>query len=189
MINKIKNIEGDIILIISTAVMSFLVFGIIYTVVQQDLRQTANDPQIQIAEDGATALGGGTAIPNWSQSVDIGKSLNSFIIVYNEAGQPVASTGVLDGKVPTPPAGVLAAAKQSGENRITWQPRADVRLAAVVVYYSGKQSGYILSARSLKEVEKRESYTEYLASAGFLISLFIILAAFSLGRFVRKYKI
>ena len=43
-------------------------------------------------------------------------------------------------------------AKQKGENRLTWQPEAQVRLATVVVPFN---NGYVLVARNMREIEIR----------------------------------
>ncbi|MDO8689297.1 MAG: hypothetical protein Q7R39_04695 [Dehalococcoidia bacterium] len=125
---------------------------------QQDLRQSANDPQIQMAEDAALAIEKGQApqsvVP--STTVDISKSLAAYLIVFDDAGKPVASSAQLDGQTPRPPSGVFDQVRQRGEDRITWEPKPGVRSAAVVARFSGLQSGFVLAGRSLREVEKRE---------------------------------
>lgn len=59
--------------------------GLIYTAVQQDLRQSANDPQIQMAEDTATKLAAGQQVQNVvpAEKVDIATSLAPYIIVFD----------------------------------------------------------------------------------------------------------
>src|SRR6185295_4920318 len=56
--------------------------GMVYLTVQQSLRQSANDPQIQMAEDAAGALARGaaeeTVLP--ATQVDIATSLSPFAI-------------------------------------------------------------------------------------------------------------
>jgi hypothetical protein len=44
------------------AVVTTVLSGLIYLAVQQSYRQSANDPQIQMAEDGAAALENGSPI-------------------------------------------------------------------------------------------------------------------------------
>jgi hypothetical protein len=125
---------------------------LVYAAGQQSLRKNANDPQVQIAEDAATRLDGGTqanaVLP--AQSVDLGRSLAPFVIVFGRDGTQLASSARLDGVSPQPPSGVLSAAKRS---EITWAPRPDVREAAVIVPY---RDGHVLSGRSLRLVEQRE---------------------------------
>lgn len=126
--------------------------GLIYIAVQTDMRQGANDPQIQMAEDSATALNAGQKVSP-AGSVDIGNSLGSFIIIYNDQDKVVSSGARLNGTTPQVPEGVFATVKSGGEKHFTWQPQEGVRIAAVMVPYNG---GYVLAGRSLREVEKRE---------------------------------
>jgi hypothetical protein len=142
--------------------------GLVYVTVQQSLRSGANDPQLQIAGDLAAQLGGG-ADPGallGTAKVDLATSLSPYAIVFDDTGHPVASTGVLDGTVPVPPAGVLRAAGQH-RNELTWQPRSGVRSAIVVVPFhaANGRSGTVLAGRSLREVEKREDFLFWAAGA------------------------
>ena len=108
--------------------------GIVYAAVQQDLRQGADDPQHQLAEDAVARLTAGdspTAVVGTGR-VDIASSLDPFVIVYDPTGAVLASGGRLGGVAPVPPAGVLATAIQAGSDRVTWQPRSGVRIATVV---------------------------------------------------------
>jgi hypothetical protein len=62
---------------------------------------------------------------------------------------------MLDGAVPKPPAGVFDYTRVHGDDRVTWQPRPGVRIAAIVVHYGGAQPGFVLAGRSLRESERR----------------------------------
>ncbi|HTX86822.1 MAG TPA: hypothetical protein VMC41_02005 [Candidatus Nanoarchaeia archaeon] len=166
--------------IILAAVILALVFGFVYSVSQQVLRQSANDPQIQIAEDSAAALNAGDQ-PRFLKNnvygmIDSSKSLAPFLINFDAAGKPVDSTAALNGQTPIPPAGVFAYAKAHGQNRVTWQTPDGTRLAAVIVYYSGNGGGYALAGRSLLEVEKRESNLEFLTFWAWLFSVLVLAA-------------
>lgn len=143
--------------------------GLVYLTVQQSLRSGANDPQIQMAGDVAAQLAGGADPVSLlgTAKVDLATSLSPYTIVFDEAGHPLASTGVLNGSVPVPPAGVLRAARDH-RNELTWQPRSGVRSAIVVEPFSaGSRSGTVLVGRSLTEVEKRENFL-FWAAAGSL---------------------
>ncbi|MDQ6856665.1 MAG: hypothetical protein M3Z57_06285 [Candidatus Dormibacteraeota bacterium] len=137
------------------AVLATFAAGLAYGLDQQNLRAAANDPQIQLAEDAAASLDAGapatSVAPAAPARVDIARSLAPFVIVYSLDDKPLASSGALDGAVPVPPSGVLASAR-TAEDRVTWQPRSGVRIAAVVVAYRG---GTVLSGRSLRLVEQR----------------------------------
>jgi hypothetical protein len=156
-----------------TAVIITALCGLVYGSVQQVLREDANDPQIQMAEDAATALSQDAAresvLP--AAHIDLAQSLAPFVIVFDEAGAPLASSAQLHGQVPTIPPGVFEYVRQHGEDRITWQPERGVRMAIVVVGYTGTQQGFVLTGRSLREVEKREGQALVEAGIAWIITL------------------
>src|SRR5579884_202595 len=138
------------------AVISTLLCGLVYLAVQQEIRHQADDPQIQMAEDTANSLSKGETLQTSTQKLDISQSLSPFTITFNRDGSIVSSSAQLDGQDPVLPGGVFQAASRIGEDRFTWQPQTGVRIAAVLVHYSGTNSGYVLVGRSLREVEKRQ---------------------------------
>lgn len=155
-----KNTWGSAFLLwLPLAIAIIIMTGLAYMAVQQSYRMSANDPQIQIAEDIVTAISQGTspdAIVSPNPSLDIAASLSSFVTIYDDSGKPIGSSVALDGKMPTLPSGVFDNAKKNGQDRFTWQPKKDLRIAAVVTRYSsGEKTGYVLAGRSLKEVETR----------------------------------
>ncbi len=131
------------------------IFLTIYAVAQQVVRQAANDPQIQLAEDGAAALAAGKKVDELvpKDKVDMSKSLAPFIIVFDNFGKVASSSAVLDSNLPILPAGVLDYTRNHKEDRITWEPKAGVRIAMVIVHFDG---GFVLAGRSMREVEIRE---------------------------------
>lgn len=147
--------------------------GMVYLSVQQALRMSANDPQIQLAEDAAAALDAGrppqSVLP--ATQTDIAASLSPFVIVLRDTGEVAASSAALRGQTPALPAGVLAYVRDHGEERVTWQPAEGVRSAAVIVRYGGAQPGFVLAGRSLREVEQRESTVLLNVAAGWLATL------------------
>jgi hypothetical protein len=153
-----------------------------YFSVQQVWRQSANDPQIQIARDGARMLGNGAAVESVvpSTAVDISESLAPFVAVFDDSGTVVASSGRLHGQARTPPAGVLANVRTSGEERVTWQPEPGIRIASVTVRYSGAHSGFVLAGRSLRESERRTKQFSTLVGIAWiatLVGLLVLVAA------------
>jgi hypothetical protein len=142
-----------------------------YGVGQSIARSAANDPQIQLAQDGAAELAAGSdaaAVADGPQ-VDLATSLAVATTVVSRAGTILASTGRLDGVEVRPPLGALAAATSHEPRTVTWQPRRDVRMAAVIVPYSGAAgSGTVVVARSLRVVEQRDSRLLVLVAAGWL---------------------
>jgi hypothetical protein len=103
-----------------------------------------------------------------TKTVDIAQSLAPWVAIFDPGGQPLASRGQLDGAPPKPPKGVLDAAVANGSNRVTWQPRAGVRMATVTVPWSG---GTVMAGRSLREVERREDQALTLVVAGWAATL------------------
>lgn len=144
---------------------------------QQVIRQSANDPQVQIAEDAAASLGAGQSIQNVvpANKVDIANSLASYVVVFDIHGKPIAASGQLNGQMPTVPSGVFDSVRQSGEDRLTWQPQIGVRSAVVVTQFKGQTSGFVLAGRSLRESERLQDNITQLLSAGLIGLLVVIL--------------
>ena len=150
------------------AVLATMMCGLIYAEVQQDQRSGANDPQFQMAEDAAARLNAGAetaSVVESARAVDVATSLAPFTIVFDRGHAVLATDATLDGGQPAPPAGVLDSARPSSPNAVTWQPRDGVRIAAVVVAWSG---GTVLVGRSLRRVEQQESSAELIAGAAWL---------------------
>ncbi len=164
--------------------------GTFYVAVQQNYRMSANDPQIQIAEDIAAAITQGTAAPDAivppTPSAEMSPSLATFVAIYSATGTPIGSSVSLNGKLPTLPDGVFAYVKQHGEDRFTWQPQPGVRIAAVVTQFTGQSSGFVLAGRSIKEIEIRERQLGYWVAGGGVMALVLsLLILYFLARPVR----
>ncbi len=175
-----------------------------YTLVQQNYRQTLNDPQVQMAEDAAVSLDKEytpAAVVPRANVVDLRESLAPWIAVYDSAGKPLESSGVFDGAPPQPPQGIfddLASGKvhgagskryfkeqqmaATGENRLSWQPMPDVRQAIVVVQLADNK-GFVVAGRNMREVEGRISQ----AGTFTLLAWLTILAASLCGSIFNKY--
>jgi len=155
------------------AVLVTVICGLVYVAVQQVLRQDANDPQIQMAEDAAAALSRGEPLASVlpAGQVDIARSLAPFMMVFDGDGKVLASSGLLHDQNPSLPQGVLGYTEQHGQDRITWQPEPGVRIATVVARLDGDQSGFVLVGRSLREVEVRESQAQTIAGIVWLVAL------------------
>ncbi len=138
-----------------------------YILVQQSLRLSANDPQVQLAEDAVSQINARLPV-SLGMMVDMNQSLAPFVTIYDQHQQVISSTGVLDGIVPKIPAGVLARALARGSDRVTWQPRSGVRIAAVVM---SSHSGFVVAGRNLREVEHREDQALKLMILGWLALL------------------
>lgn len=167
-----------------------------YFTVQQSYRQGLNDPQVQMAEDGATFLAkdfSPPAIVGHANSLDISTSLQSWIAVYDDQGSALLSSGLLDGQMPQPPKGVFESARDgrgkgtvtAGQNRLTWQPESNVRQAIVVQRFDGQTNGYVVAGRNMREVERREGR---LGETVMLTWLFLVIASFVGKGFARYFS-
>lgn len=163
---------------LAAAAILVIIFGTTYGVVQQSQRNDANFPQIQLAEDAANELNQGAKaqVPG---RVDMAHSLSPFIIVYDLQGSVVSGSGYLNGQVASAPIGILAAAKDQTYHAVTWQPQKGVRVAAITVKANNY---YVLSGRSLTEVEKNEQQSLQLAMLGGFLSWLVLGVAYLLSR-------
>lgn len=151
-----------------------LVSGMLYVAVRQNYRAGLDDPQVQIAEDLANGLIAGRSLNQFTQQTDIDKSLVNYIIIFDDKGEPVNSSGLLDGKVPKPPFGVLEYALKNGENRISWEIKPGVRSAIVVrPYKNDSGSGFILVGRNMREVENRIAKLGEIICIGLIVSMIV----------------
>jgi hypothetical protein len=159
--------------------------GLIYVSVQQSHRSGANDPQLQIALDLKNAIETNRSVVKWmpGDSMEISKSLAVFKTLYDKKGEPLQSTGFLQGQPPRPPKGVLDFTTKHKEDILTWQPRDGVRLAMVIESVSSPSIGFVAVGRSLEEVEKRESNLVIMVVVAWLVCVGIILLHFLLTNF------
>ena len=163
---------------VGAAAIIFVIFGTIYGVVQQAQRNEADMPQIQIAQDVAEKLNQGrTPDSQTAWQVNMNKSLATFVIIYDKSGHIVSGSGYLDGAVPAAPYGILTNSQNKAFHRISWQPQSDVRIAAVTVSSS---KYYVLSGRSLKQVENNENQTFTIAFLGGVVSSVMLGATYML---------
>lgn len=140
-----------------------VVLGSVYAVGRHILRQSANDPQIQQAQDWADQISSGAAPTNLAMGpfIDPTHSLAHFGIVYDKDGN-IASSSVTAPTTMLQPDGVLAAVSVSPnkETHFTWQPTSGVRFATVIKQTSfADKTYYVLAARNLRETEKRIDQT------------------------------
>src|SRR4051812_5178758 len=81
----------------------------IYATVQQAHRSAANDPQLQLARDIDNRMQKARPFHQLlpDDTIDISASLGTFVTLYDWKGEPMQSTGLLDGKLPQLPSGVF----------------------------------------------------------------------------------
>jgi len=176
------------------AVLTTAICGLSYLLVQQNIRQSANDPQIQIAEDIASDITTGKDPRSLKVDIktDISKSLSPYVIIFDDKGVEIASSVQLDGKTPIVPAGIFEYVRTRGQNRFTWEPKNGVRSAVVVTRYTGRESGFVLVGRSMREVENREDRILKLTALAWLVTigaLFVVCGFFSFVPFKKFLKV
>ncbi len=158
-------------------VLVSILYLTIYLVGQQILRQLANNPQIQMAEDISYGLSNGknySTVLNTS-NIDPNLSLSPFTLIYDINGNILSDNLSPSANLPSLPKGIFAYVQGKGEDRFTWQPSNNLRLAVVVTEYIGKNGGgFVLVGRSLREVENLESTIEIYVSAAWFISILLL---------------
>jgi hypothetical protein len=144
---------------VAAAIIITGIILLIYAAVQQTYRSSANDPQLQIARDLSAAISSGKSINNQlpHDTIDLSQSLALFVEIFDKNGNPLQSTGILNGAPPKPPGGVFEYANANIEDVLTWQPQNDVRMAMVFEKINAPGEGFVAAGRSLKETEVRES--------------------------------
>jgi hypothetical protein len=157
------------------------VCGLVYVTVQQALRQSANDPQIQMAEDAAEALSEGASAesvvsPN---RIDVSRSLAPFTVVFDQDGRVVASSGLLHRQPLNLPTGVLDNVRLHGDSRLTLQPESGVRIASVIVKYDGARPGFVLAGRSMRELESRTAQIRIFVAIAWVVVVGVSLLVIS----------
>ena len=178
-------------LLVTHLAAAIIVSGILlamYATVQQVHRTAANDPQLQLARDISARINTNNIahlLPD--DTIDIGKSLGTFVTLYDKNGEPIGSTGMLDGKFPEIPKGVFEHAKLNTENDVTWQPRPGVRMAMVIESVpASSQVGYVAVGRSLQEVEVRESNLLKMIGMVWIACMVVIVMHYFIQLYMRR---
>jgi len=157
------------------AVGILLVYGILFYVMQQYIRLSANEIPLQVATHAISKLESGATLAEslpTAEQVNIKSDISPFVMVCDSVGQIQASNAVLNGKTPEIPIGVFKKAESSGENKISWQPLVGFRYAIVVLpFHKNGTLGFVIGGQSMKEVESRIQFVFYQIVAGIIITL------------------
>ena len=165
-----------------------LLCGIIYIVGQQGFRQSADDPQYQMAEDAANAISKG-ADPKLlgAAPMDISETLSPYIIIYDKVGNAVVNGAILNGKPLKIPQGVLDYIQTHGADHATWQPVPGVRQAMVGMRSNATGKSYtVIAGRSLRKIEERIGNLGEQVAFGWAMSLLAILVVVTLQEYAVK---
>jgi len=94
-----------------------------YLVAQQVIRLGANELPVQFAAETIIKLENGTsdkdAVPN--QNIDISKSLDTFVMIFDKDKNLIAASAMMGGAQPVFVKGVLDSVDKRGEYRETWE--------------------------------------------------------------------
>jgi hypothetical protein len=170
---------------LALALVLTLAGGVTAVTMQQMLRRGTDQPQVDMADWYAGEIGSGEAPGNVIPPgyVDLERSLQPFVIFYDDYGRAGTGTGYIDQSLPTPPSGVLEFVRHHGSENLTWQPRPGIRIASVIKHITGKGSGFILAGRSLRPVEEQESLLRRMFIGGWIgLMLLLLGGAFLLTR-------
>ena len=154
------------------------------------LRGGANQPQIDMTDWYAGEISAGEDPANVIPAgyVDLERSLQPFVIFYDDQGRPVKGTGYLDQKLPAPPPGVFDFVRSYGIEKVTWQPQPGVRLASVIRRVNGKTPGFVLAARSLRLVEKQEDVLWWMALGIWIVVMALVFGGASVLHHTHRVK-
>jgi hypothetical protein len=161
------------------AVLATFLVGIAFGVGQQVLRQSANDPQIQLAEDWANQIESSTNPQqlNLGAFIDPAHSLAPYGIIYDQDGNIIGSS-VSAPSTMKQPDGVFdrVDATVDHEVRFTWQPASGDRYAVVIKRATIQDKlYYVLAGRNLREVEARNNKLMWMVAMGWAITIAALL--------------
>ncbi len=144
--------------LIILAVVTTIVFMTMSVVLRQEIRLSANDEQVQLAEYGASMIERGLApeAATGPVRIDISRDHVPYMMVFNSDGQIIASNALLRDVAPKIPSGIFESASTTGEARVTWEPEPGIRSAIVAVAYGGANPGFVVVGKSLRESERRD---------------------------------
>lgn len=158
----------------------------LYLVVQQSERQGADDAPARLASQVAAQLRQGGAVDVAADdpgAVDIAASDEPFFVVYDSADRPVAGSGRLNSARPVIPAGVLAEARRTGADQVTWQT-SDGRRFATVERRAGDD--VVLGAQSLAPTEDRIDRLGFIILVAWVCLLAVVVVGFVVDRAVSR---
>jgi len=173
--------------VVATIIITIILL-IVYASVQQVHRSSANDPQIQIARDLSYQLSKGKPIDHLMpmDTIDIAQSLAVFTEVFDKRGNPLQTTGYLNGRMPQPQPGIWKFTNANNEDALTWQPQSNVRMAMVFEKIMAPGEGFVAVGRSLKETEMREGNLVKMVSMAWIACSMILLIHFLLQFYLHK---
>lgn len=167
---------------------STLVLSASYVMIQQSNRMSADDLPLTLSQQVKSSLEAGSAPTDLvsAQKNNLETDNNTVVIITDSTMHVLASSATLDGQTPLPPEGVFKYTKDHATDRITWEPKENVRVALRVSSYGKSPSdGFVLVAQPLTQFEKRISFIGNLG----LVAWLAVLAWTSYFLLLPEYKI
>jgi len=165
-----------------------LACGIIYVTVQQNFRLSANDPQIQMAQDAAIAIDKGAdpkELAGTNAALELSQNLSPFLVVYDRSGNIIAGAATLNGKPLKIPQGVIDYILKNGRDAASWQPEPGVR-QAMVGFSTAKKDYIVVAGRSLAPTEERIGRLGEQVAFGWVLSVIGLLVVAFLQDMITK---
>ncbi len=157
---------------------------VVYGVGQQAARRAVDDVPRAMLEQTRGRLSSGVtpSAAVGGPTVDLTNSDAPFVLVYDSDHALVASSATVAGAVPKLPPGVLDAAVARGEDRVSWQPRPDVREAVVAApWRSATAQGVVVAGASLAATEDRTGALRNRVALGWFLAELALTAAITVA--------
>jgi hypothetical protein len=164
-----------------------------YVVAQQIIRLGTDNQPVTLAIETSIKLESGQnpadAIPD--ETVDISKSLETFVMIFDSDKNLVATSAMMGSENPSYPKGVLDFVNKKGQDKVTWQPvagppRESTHRFATVAIKSGNY--YIVAGRSLTEPERLIGVIGKLILAAWAAGVVLISIVLVVIYFLKKRK-
>lgn len=130
----------------------------------------ADEARQQLAESAAAQLDAGhspeSVLP--AQRVDMARSVQPFLMVFDRRGSLLSSSVEIGGRQPVFPSSVFDNVSGGGEDHVSWMPQDGVRGGVVVIGWRG---GYVVAGSSdrLIDEERGNLHVAMLLTEGVLV--------------------
>jgi hypothetical protein len=156
-----------------------------YGVMQQIERHGADEVPSRLASQVSAELTtGGSQTLTALARVDLAVSLAPFVVITDGIGH-VSGSALRDGRPARPPAGVIATARRTGSDSVTWQPAPGLRFATVSI-----RAGHdvVTSGQSLTPSERSTDDIGLVIGLGTLACALILVIACATSEITRRER-
>lgn len=175
---------------LTLVVIISIVFVTICYTARGVMRQSANDPQVEVTDQVASIIRQGAPLDqiiSAAEQVDLGDSQALFVMIFDKDKKLVGTSATLNGQPISIPDEAFDRAKAGSDYRFTREPQQGSRFALVVKAVD--DSGYVVAGRSLAEMEKRATNLYQPLWIGWVLSVLAALFLASLMRPLRPLAI